>query len=76
MRKYTNECCACASPGYPCLGSDCPLLNVLHIYCNKCREEITDDDFFTYENLDLHEECVIDFLVEKEVIKREAASDL
>ena len=76
MRKITNECCACASPGYPCLGDSCSLLNVLHIFCDKCKDEITDDDFFIYDDLEICENCIIDLLVEKEVIKREAASDL
>jgi hypothetical protein len=39
MVKYENECCSCAVPAYPCLGSDCPNRNVPHYYCDECGDE-------------------------------------
>ena len=39
--KYENECCDCAVPGYPCMGSSCPNRNVPHYFCDKCGGETT-----------------------------------
>lgn len=40
MIKYENHCCDCAVPGYPCLGSACPYVNVPVYYCDKCKGDI------------------------------------
>ena len=32
----TNECCSCASPGYPCIGDACSLRHVIHYKCDCC----------------------------------------
>lgn len=40
MVKYENECCGCAVPAYPCMGSACPNRNVPHLYCDKCKNEV------------------------------------
>ena len=40
MIKYEDECCGCAVPAYPCLGSSCPNRNVPHYYCDTCGEEV------------------------------------
>ena len=61
MRKYENECCGCATPAYPCLGSSCPNRNVLHLYCDKCEEEKT---LFHYDGKELCIDC-IEGLLEK-----------
>ena len=39
MIKYENQCCSCAAPGYPCMGSSCPYINVPVYYCDKCNIE-------------------------------------
>lgn len=39
MIKYENQCCDCAVPGYPCIGSSCRYRNVSVYYCDKCGEE-------------------------------------
>lgn len=36
MLKYEDHCCSCAVPGYPCLGSSCPYVNVPVYYCDEC----------------------------------------
>ena len=36
MIKYENHCCGCAAPGYPCIGSSCPYVNVPVYYCDFC----------------------------------------
>lgn len=40
MVIFENECCDCAVPGYPCLGNICPKLNVKHLYCDKCKDDV------------------------------------
>lgn len=44
MIVFENHCCDCAVPGYPCLGSACPLRNVPVHYCDKCGAEIREGD--------------------------------
>lgn len=43
MTRIENHCCSCAAPGYPCLGSTCPLRRVEVTYCDRCNEEIDPD---------------------------------
>lgn len=40
MIKYENHCCDCAVPGYPCMGSSCPNINVPVYYCDFCSGDI------------------------------------
>ena len=39
MIKYENYCCDCSAPGYPCVGSLCPNINVPVYYCDACENE-------------------------------------
>lgn len=43
MIRIENHCCGCASPGYPCLGSDCSNRHVEVHYCDKCGYVIEGD---------------------------------
>ena len=43
MMKIEDQCCDCAAPGYPCLGSSCPNRHVEVYYCDVCGEEIEGD---------------------------------
>ena len=54
MVKFENECCDCAVPGYPCIGDNCRLRHVKHIYCNSCGNEVEE----TWDGL--CEECFIE----------------
>ena len=56
MRKIENRCCDCATPGYPCLGSACPLVRVEVYYCDKCGDEL--DEIYEADGDDLCEECL------------------
>ena len=56
MIRYKNECCNCATEGYPCWGDACPRRRVPHYYCDKCGTEIDPDDVNEEE---LCEECMI-----------------
>lgn len=62
---YANECCDCATPGYPCLGSACPNRNVLHMKCDICQKEV--DDLYETENGQLCAECVLGMFEKVEV---------
>lgn len=44
MVKIENHCCGCAVPGYPCRGSHCPNRRVKVHYCDRCGEELGDED--------------------------------
>lgn len=45
MKYEVNECCDCAVPGYPCLGSSCSLRHVIKYKCDRCgADELTEDD--------------------------------
>lgn len=39
MIKYENQCCGCATDGYPCIGESCPYVKVPVYYCDNCKEE-------------------------------------
>ncbi len=58
MVRYENNCCNCASPGYPCIGSLCSLRSVKTFYCDECNEEIDPDEIYLVENEHLCEECL------------------
>ena len=53
MLVYKNECCNCATPGYPCLGSMCPNRNVPVHVCDECGREI--DEIFRFDGAELCE---------------------
>jgi hypothetical protein len=57
MRKFVNECCGCASPGYPCEGGLCPRRSVEHFHCDKCGAE---DELYEYDGKELCLECLLE----------------
>ena len=57
MVRYINNCCDCATPGYPCIGSSCPNRSVPVYYCDRCGDEI-DGDVYDVEGEELCEECL------------------
>ena len=57
MVKIENQCCDCAVPGYPCLGSSCPNRHVEVYYCDKCGDSI-EDDVYEVEGEELCEYCL------------------
>ena len=61
MREIVNECCHCATPGYPCRGSLCPLRSVEHFLCDKCGAETK---LYEFDGKELCGECLLEnFLV-------------
>lgn len=65
MVMMENECCGCATENYPCLGSACPNINVPHLYCDKCEEEV--EDLYKTEDGELCAECVLKMFKKVEV---------
>lgn len=59
MMKHENHCCECATPGYPCLGSECPNRSVEVFYCDECGEEI-EGDIYEAEGDELCEACLLE----------------
>ena len=58
MVKYENHCRGCAVPGYPCRGDACSLVNVEVHYCDKCHEEIVQDEIYDVDGEELCEDCL------------------
>lgn len=55
-KKIENHCCECATPGYPCIGSLCPLTHVEVHYCDVCGDEI--DEIYDVEDIEMCEYCL------------------
>ena len=56
MIRIENRCCDCATPGYPCRGSACPLVDIEVYYCDKCGEEL--DEIYDVDGEELCEYCL------------------
>lgn len=54
---YEDECCDCATGGYPCRGSSCSNRNVMHLKCDDCKDEV--NTLYLFEGEELCEECLI-----------------
>lgn len=57
MVKYENECVGCP-PEIGCLGDSCPNRNVMHLYCDKCKDDC--EELYDYDGEELCEECLLD----------------
>ena len=55
--KTENRCVDC---GKTCLGDSCPNRNVKVCYCDRCHEEISFDETYYYEGMDVCEDCLKD----------------
>ena len=56
MTTYENECCDCAVPAYPCLGSICPNRHVKHYYCDECKDDI--EKLYRFDGEELCLDCI------------------
>lgn len=59
MVQIVNECCDCATEGYPCLGSSCSRRHVKHYICDKCKEEFEPEALYLIEDEHLCAECAL-----------------
>ena len=67
MKAIENHCCGCAAPGYPCLGSACSNRRVTVFYCDRCGEEVREDDLKRNEDgEEICEDCREEELEEEE----------
>lgn len=57
MVKYEGECCGCATEAYPCLGNRCPNINVKHLYCDDCKEEV--EELYEFDGVQFCKECLL-----------------
>lgn len=85
MISVENECVGCTSMGLPCLGAACPNRNVTRYYCDKCGEEIMEEDYYEEElcpdcfyleyGVNVHDEvncnCCDGWFSQKEIIRTE-----
>lgn len=57
MKTYSNDCCGCASPGYPCIGDRCSLRHVLHLTCDECGKE--KEYLYNDSGFEICEDCLL-----------------
>ena len=54
MKRYENDCVSCPKE-LGCLGSSCPMKNVLHYYCDECGDET---DLYDFDGEELCIDCI------------------
>lgn len=54
--RYVDECCHCATAGYPCTGEH---KHIREYFCDECREEVEPNQLYNYESKDLCAECLL-----------------
>lgn len=57
---YEDECCSCATPGYPCLGDLCPKRHAKHLYCDRCGDDV--EELYEFECQQICTSCLIEQL--------------
>ena len=67
-KTYEDECCDCAVPGYPCLGSSCPNRHVPHYFCDACEDEFEPEELY-YDDVTDEELCSHCFLKRYKTVK-------
>jgi len=58
MIKYENQCCDCAVPVYPCLGTSCHRRHVKIYKCDNCNEEVDAGELYEFEGEQLCIDCI------------------
>lgn len=56
MVRYENDCCDCATSGYPCIGESCSKRNVKVLICDDCGFEM--DELYLYDGYELCKDCL------------------
>ena len=57
MIKHENHCVGCP-PEMGCLGSACPYNDVEVHYCDKCKEELYEEEIYEVDDEELCESCL------------------
>ena len=60
MKRYENDCCGCATEGYPCI--HCGLEHNPHYYCDKCGDDVGDEELYKYEDMEICKDCLLDII--------------
>lgn len=58
MVRIENQCCDCAVPGYPCMGSSCPRRHVRIYECDDCGAELEQGELYEYDGEELCIDCI------------------
>lgn len=58
MVRIENQCCDCAVPGYPCMGSSCPRRHVRIYECDDCGVELEQGELYEYDGEELCIDCI------------------
>ena len=64
MITYEDECVGCQTE-MGCMGSACPYMNVPHLYCDKCEEEV--DDLYEWDDEQVCIDCILKSLKKVEI---------
>ncbi len=54
---FENECVGCP-PEMGCLEDSCPNRRVAHYFCDKCDAEVSPEDLYEVDDVDLCEDCL------------------
>ena len=63
-----NEISGCVNCGQHCLGVRCPNHTNTEIYCDKCKDELSADEGFSYNGGEYCKSCLHDVLIADGVI--------
>ena len=67
MMYESNECCGCATEGYPCLGPRCSMRHVPRYVCDWCGEDdLSEDEIEDINGDDVCRECARKYEEEQE----------
>lgn len=56
MIKYKNGCVGCPKE-IGCLGTSCPYINVKHLYCDSCQDDV--ECLYEYNGEQLCQSCLL-----------------
>lgn len=59
MIEYRDECIGCASPGYPCRGSNCPYQDMKVLICDRCDTEYC-EELYEVDGEQICRECLLE----------------
>lgn len=56
MVKIMNECCNCATSGYPCHGESCAFQHVKHLICDRCKADV--EELYAIDGQEICLDCL------------------
>lgn len=58
MIEIRNDCYGCATDGYPCMGSLCPMRNAKHYVCDECGADVDEGELYYFDDEQLCIDCI------------------